>query len=32
LAQALAVFGYTRLMVAAFGLGGGWAAMERAIQ
>jgi alkylation response protein AidB-like acyl-CoA dehydrogenase len=31
LAQAQAVFGYTRLMVAAFGLGGGWAAIERAI-
>ncbi|MFG2006794.1 acyl-CoA dehydrogenase family protein [Spirillospora sp. NPDC048911] len=25
------VFGYTRLMVAAFGLGGGWAALDRAI-
>ena len=31
LAQAQAVFGYTRLMVAAFGLGAGWAAMKRAI-
>ncbi len=31
LQQAQAVFGYTRLMVAAFGLGGGWAAMDRAI-
>jgi alkylation response protein AidB-like acyl-CoA dehydrogenase len=31
LAQAQAVFGYTRLMVAAFGLGAGWAALERAI-
>jgi alkylation response protein AidB-like acyl-CoA dehydrogenase len=31
LAQAQAVFGYTRLMVAAFGLGGGWAALARAI-
>jgi alkylation response protein AidB-like acyl-CoA dehydrogenase len=31
LVQAQQVFGYTRLMVAAFGLGGGWAAMERAI-
>ncbi|MGC4001244.1 MAG: acyl-CoA dehydrogenase family protein [Anaeromyxobacter sp.] len=30
--QAQAVFGYTRLMVAAFGLGGGWAALERAIR
>ncbi len=29
--QAQAVFGYTRLMVAAFGLGGGWAAIDRAI-
>jgi alkylation response protein AidB-like acyl-CoA dehydrogenase len=29
--QAQLVFGYTRLMVAAFGLGGGWAAMDRAI-
>lgn len=32
LQQAQAVFGYTRLMVAAFGLGGGWAALDRAIQ
>jgi len=32
LAQAQAVFGFTRLMVAAFGLGGGWAALERAIR
>ncbi len=31
LQQAQAVFGYTRLMVAAFGLGGGWAALDRAI-
>src|SRR6201997_1907284 len=31
LTQAQAVFGYTRLMVAAFGIGGGWAAMDRAI-
>jgi alkylation response protein AidB-like acyl-CoA dehydrogenase len=31
LAQAQAVFGYTRLMVAAFGLGAGWAALNRAI-
>jgi alkylation response protein AidB-like acyl-CoA dehydrogenase len=30
--QAQQVFGYTRLMVAAFGLGGGWSAMKRAIQ
>jgi alkylation response protein AidB-like acyl-CoA dehydrogenase len=30
--QAQAVFGYTRLMVAAFGLGGGWSALERAIR
>jgi alkylation response protein AidB-like acyl-CoA dehydrogenase len=29
--QAQAVFGYTRLMVAAFGLGGGWSALDRAI-
>ena len=29
--QAQLVFGYTRLMVAAFGLGGGWAALDRAI-
>ena len=32
LLQAQAVFGYTRLMVAAFGLGGGWSALERAIR
>jgi alkylation response protein AidB-like acyl-CoA dehydrogenase len=32
LAQAQAVFGYTRLMVGSFGLGAGWAAMERAIR
>lgn len=31
LLQAQAVFGYTRLMVAAFGLGAGWAALERAV-
>ena len=31
LAQAQQVFGYTRLMVAAFGLGAGWAALDRAI-
>ncbi len=31
LVQAQAVFGYTRLMVAAFGLGAGWAALKRAI-
>jgi len=31
LVQAQEVFGYTRLMVAAFGLGGGWAALDRAI-
>ena len=31
LIQAQAVFGYTRLTVAAFGLGGGWAALDRAI-
>ncbi len=29
--QAQLVFGYTRLMVAAFGLGGGWSALDRAI-
>jgi alkylation response protein AidB-like acyl-CoA dehydrogenase len=29
--QAKLVFGYTRLMVAAFGLGAGWAALDRAI-
>ena len=32
LTQAQQVFGYTRLMVAAFGLGGGWAALDRAIR
>ncbi|TMQ10480.1 MAG: acyl-CoA dehydrogenase [Deltaproteobacteria bacterium] len=32
LMQAQAVFGYTRLMVAAFGLGAGWAALNRAIE
>ena len=32
LIQAQQVFGYTRLMVAAFGLGGGWAALDRAIK
>ena len=32
LVQAQAVFGYTRLMVAAFGLGAGWAALGRAIE
>lgn len=31
LRQAQQVFGYTRVMVAAFGLGGGWAALDRAI-
>jgi alkylation response protein AidB-like acyl-CoA dehydrogenase len=31
LIQAQAVFGYTRLMVAAFGLGAGWAALKKAI-
>ena len=31
LIQAQMVFGYTRVMVAAFGLGAGWAAMDRAI-
>ncbi len=31
LIQAQMVFGYTRLMVAAFGLGAGWAALDRAI-
>jgi alkylation response protein AidB-like acyl-CoA dehydrogenase len=31
LVQAQLVFGYTRLMVAAFGLGCGWAAVDRAI-
>ena len=30
--QAQLVFGYTRLMVAAFGLGGGWAAIDKAIE
>ena len=29
--QAQQVFGYTRLMVAAFGLGAGWSALDRAI-
>ena len=32
LVQAQHVFGYTRLMVAAFGLGGGWEALDRAIR
>jgi alkylation response protein AidB-like acyl-CoA dehydrogenase len=32
LVQAQQVFGYTRLMVAAFGLGGGWEALDRAIK
>src|SRR5579859_1417422 len=32
LVQAQAVFGYTRLMVGAFGLGAGWAALQRAIR
>jgi alkylation response protein AidB-like acyl-CoA dehydrogenase len=32
LEQAQAVFGYTRLMVAAFGLGAGWAALKRAVR
>jgi alkylation response protein AidB-like acyl-CoA dehydrogenase len=31
LIQAQMVFGYTRLMVAAFGLGAGWSALDRAI-
>lgn len=31
LQQAQKVFGFTRLMVAAFGLGAGWAALDRAI-
>jgi alkylation response protein AidB-like acyl-CoA dehydrogenase len=31
LIQAQLVFGYTRVMVAAFGLGAGWAALDRAI-
>ncbi|HBW23613.1 MAG: acyl-CoA dehydrogenase [Elusimicrobia bacterium GWA2_56_46] len=32
LLQAQAVFGYTRLMVAAFGLGAGWEAVEQAVR
>ncbi|MBT8246249.1 MAG: acyl-CoA dehydrogenase family protein, partial [Acidimicrobiia bacterium] len=32
LMQAQMVFGYTRVMVAAFGLGAGWAALERAAE
>ncbi|NJK88613.1 MAG: acyl-CoA dehydrogenase [Myxococcales bacterium] len=32
LQQAQKVFGFTRLMVAAFGLGAGWSAMDRAIR
>ena len=32
LIQAQKVFGYTRVMVATFGLGAGWAALDRAIQ
>jgi alkylation response protein AidB-like acyl-CoA dehydrogenase len=32
LTQAQAVFGYTRLMVAAFGLGAGWSALQKAIR
>ncbi len=32
LVQAQQVFGYTRLMVAAFGLGAGWEALSRAIE
>jgi alkylation response protein AidB-like acyl-CoA dehydrogenase len=32
LVQAQRVFGYTRLMVASFGLGTGWAALDRAIE
>ncbi|HET7531381.1 MAG TPA: acyl-CoA dehydrogenase family protein [Mycobacteriales bacterium] len=32
LVQAQQVFGYTRLMVAAFGLGGGYSALDRAIE
>ncbi|MCK2215895.1 acyl-CoA dehydrogenase family protein [Actinomadura sp. ATCC 31491] len=32
LVQAQNVFGYTRLMVAAFGLGGGWEALDRALR
>src|SRR5215207_678825 len=31
LLQAQQVFGYTRLMVAAFGLGGGWSALDKVI-
>ena len=31
LTQAQQIFGYTRVMVAAFGLGGGWEALDRAI-
>ncbi|KAB7742497.1 acyl-CoA dehydrogenase [Nostocoides sp. F2B08] len=31
LVQAQNVFGYTRLMVAAFGLGGGWEALDRSL-
>ena len=31
LVEAQQVFGYTRVMVAAFGLGGGWEALDRAI-
>jgi alkylation response protein AidB-like acyl-CoA dehydrogenase len=31
LVQAQMVFGYTRVMVAAFGLGAGWAALDRAV-
>src|SRR5262249_11036581 len=32
LIQAQKVFGYTRVMVAAFGLGAGWSALDRAIR
>ncbi len=32
LTQAQEVFGYTRLMVAAFGLGAGWEAVDRAVE
>ncbi len=32
LVQAQQVFGYTRIMVAAFGLGGGWEALDRSIE
>jgi alkylation response protein AidB-like acyl-CoA dehydrogenase len=32
LVHAQQVFGYTRVMVAAFGLGGGWEALDRAIE